>query len=268
MTTLSLRHPFGWLLWGVGALAMVYILGPLVVIVASSFGNTGYLAFPPRGFSLRWYGEALADPTYIDGFLVSLRLAGTVTIISSVAGVAAAFALVRGRFRGRATLEALFLSPLMLPGLVMAVALALFFSRHPWAAGTNRLILGHLVICIPAVMRVTLPVLRRFDRAIEEAALNLGASPIVAFFLVTLPAIRPGVAAGAAFAFILSFDEVEMAIFLSSPREAPLTVVLYGAAQLSFDPAIAAISALLVMVVFAAMLAVQLAAILRGGRRA
>ena len=257
MSALSLRHPFGWVLAVVTALGFVYLLGPLVVITIASFGDTGYLVFPPRGFSLRWYEAALGNARYLQGFLTSVKIAGIVTLLSTIIGTMAAHALVRHEFRGRAFLESLFLSPLILPGLVLAVALTIFFSRVPLVVGTDRLLLSHLVLCVPIVVRVMIPVFQRFDIGLEEAARNLGASPIVAFLLVTLPALRPGFFAAAAMAFILSFDEVEMAVFLASPREPPLTVVLYGQAQLAFDPSLAAVSALLVLVVLVAMLAYE-----------
>jgi len=254
----SLRTPFGWALLGVAMVGFAYLLGPLLVVVAASFGDTGYLAFPPQGLSLRWYRSALVDARYVDGFLVSVRLAGLVAAVSLVVGTAAAVALTRVRFPGAGALEAFFLSPLVLPGLVLAVALTLFFAERPLAPpGMPRLVLGHLLVGVPLVLRVMLPVLRRVDRAAEEAAQNLGASPLQAFFLVTLPALRPGLIAAAALAFVFSFDEVEMALFPGSAREAPLTVVLYGAAHMAFDPTVAAVSSILIGIALLLMLAQQ-----------
>jgi putative spermidine/putrescine transport system permease protein len=255
----SLRHPFGWFLLLMAVLSFVYLLGPLLVIVAASFSDTGYLAFPPQGLSLRWYRSALADARYVNGFFVSLRLGAMVAALSLVIGTAAAIALTRFRFPGRALLEAFFLSPLVLPGLVLAVALTLFFAATPVAPpGMPRLVVSHLLVGVPLVLRVMLPVLRRVDRSVEEAAQNLGASPLQAFFLVTLPALRPGLFAAAALAFIFSFDEVEMALFLGSAREAPLTVVLYGAAQMALDPTVAAVSSLLIGLTLVLMVAQQI----------
>lgn len=255
---ISLRHPFGWMLRLVALIAFVYLLGPLLVIVAASLSDTGYLAFPPQGLSLRWYRSALTDTRYLDGFLVSIRLGAMVAALSLVIGTAAGLALTRFRFPGREMIEALFLSPLVLPGLVLAVALTLFYASTPVVpAGMTRLVVSHLLVGVPLVLRVMLPVLRRVDRSIEEAAQNLGASPLKAFFLVTLPALKPGLFAAGALAFIFSFDEVEMALFLGSAREAPLTVVLYGAAQMAFDPTVAAVSSLLILLALVLMIAQQ-----------
>ena len=267
---LSLRHATGWLLVAMAVLAMLYVLVPLVLFVAATFGDTGYLAFPPQGFTLRWYEQALSDPRYVNGLYVSLRVASIVALLSLVIGGAAAFGIVRHRFRGSALLESVLLSPLALPNLVMAVGLTVYFSRHAAFAatlglgGTARLVLAHLVIGIPCVMRVLIPSIERLDRSLEEAARNLGATPSAAFLLVTLPALRPALIAAFGFAFILSFDEVEMALFLASPREAPLTAVLFAAAQLAFDPAIAAVSALLIVVVALAFLLYQGVVVVRG----
>jgi putative spermidine/putrescine transport system permease protein len=254
----SPRHAFGLALWFVAGLALVYILAPLAVIVAASFGETGYVQFPPQGFTLRWYAAALAAPRYLSGFVTSLWLAALVTAIATAIGAAAAWALARREFRGRQTIEGLLLAPLLLPGLILAVALTIFFARFPFLTGTWRLVAAHLTICIPCVIRVAMPALKRLDPALEEAARNLGASPFQAFLLVVLPAVRPAILAAAAFAFILSFDEVEMALFLASPRAAPLTVVLYGTAQYAFEPTLAAVSGLLIGLTFVAMLASQM----------
>lgn len=253
MSITSPRHPFGFALWLMAALALCYIVAPLAVVVASSFGATRFVAFPPRGFTLQWYADALTDARYVGGFFISLRIAAIVATISSVIGIAAAHALTRHRFPGARIIEGLFLAPLILPGLVLAVALRLFFTRYNFVTGTERLIVAHLVICVPIVIRVTIPVLQRFDRSIEEAALNLGATPLKAFFLVTLPVVRPGIVAAMAIAFIMSFDEVEMAVFLASPREQPLTVALYSAVQLAFEPPLTAVSALLIALTLSVM---------------
>ena len=263
MNITSARHPFGFALWLLAVTALIYILAPLAVVVASSFGATRFVAFPPRGFTLEWYGAALNDTRYVGGFLTSLRIASIVAVISSVIGVAAAHALTRHSFRGARVIEGLFLAPLILPGLVLAVALRLFFSRYPIVTGTERLIVAHLVICVPIVIRVTIPVLQRFDRSIEEAALNLGATPLKAFFLVTLPVVRPGIVAALTIAFIMSFDEVEMAVFLASPREQPLTVALYSAVQLAFEPPLTAVSALLIAMTLTIMVGYQVISRLR-----
>lgn len=241
-------HPFSVLLVAASAVAYVFLLAPLLVIAGASFGPTQYLLFPPQGFTLRWYEEALARTDFRQGFQVSLVIAAVAAVLSTVLGALAALALVRYRFPGRSLLNALFLSPLILPSLVLAVALVLYFTAARIGPTVERLVAAHLVITTPYVIRTLLPVLERFDRALEEAAQDLGATPLSTFFLVTLPVIRPGLLAGAFFAFIISFDEVVLGIFLAPTRQPTLPVQIYSAVQFSLDPTVAAVSTLLMVV--------------------
>jgi putative spermidine/putrescine transport system permease protein len=239
-----------------GILAFVtflYLIGPIIVIVASALGQTSYLAFPPHGFTLKWFSAALADTRYVDAFGTSVVVAIAATILSVCIGVPAAFALARFRFPGRRIIEAALLMPLVLPALVLSIALTILFSQIGFTAGSLRLIVAHVVICIPYVVRVALPVLQRLDPALEEASQNLGASPLATFFLVSLPVIRPGAIAAATLAFIVSFDEIDLAIFLADPRAPTLPVVIYSSIQLGIDPTIGAVSAMLVLLAASAM---------------
>jgi len=199
-----------------GCVALVvfcYVLAPVVVVVGSALGSTDYLAFPPHGLSLKWFLAALADTKYADAFGASVSIAAASTVLSLAIGLPAAYGLSRHAFPGRRLIETALLMPLVLPALVLSIALTILFSRIGFTAGSLRLVVAHLVLCVPYVVRVTLPVFQRMDRGLEEAARNLGASPIATFFLVTLPAIRPGAIAAATLAFIVSFDEIDLAIF-------------------------------------------------------
>jgi len=237
---------FGVTLATFNVLVYVFLLAPIVVIVASSFGSTGFLTFPPQGLSLRWYASALGNPQYWSAFQTSVGIALSVAVLAALIGGSAAIALVRFRFPGRGLLTALFLSPLMLPTLVLAVAILLLSSQFRVQASTERLIAAHLVVTVPYVLRTNMPVLQRMDRALEEAAQDLGASALQAFFLVTLPLVRAGVIAGALFAFMISFDELVLALFLANPRTPTLPIKIYSAVQLGLDPTVAAIATLLI----------------------
>jgi putative spermidine/putrescine transport system permease protein len=264
--TIAWRSPLGAVLLLLCALTFAYLLLPILVVVVAPFGATGYLAFPPQGWTLKWYAAAVSDTRYLAALLVSLRIALASALIACVIGIAAAYALTRYDFLGRRLLEAIFLSPLILPTLVLAVGLTLFFTRTGLLQGPWRLIAAHVIICIPYVLRVSLPVLRRFDRALEEAARNLGASPFAAFFLVVLPVVRPGIVAGTVLAFITSFDEVVLALFLAEPGAPTLPVTIYSAVQLGFEPSVAAISGLLVLATFVVMLLYHLLSAFRRQR--
>ncbi len=251
------RPPFGRILAGFNVLVYLFLLAPIIVIVASSFGPTGYLAFPPQGVSLRWYEQALGSSDYLGPFQTSLGIAFTVAGLATIAGTLAAIALVRFQFPGRLLLASLFLSPLMLPTLVLAVALLLLASQLGVPASSERLVAAHLVIAIPYVLRTAMPVLERFDRSLEEAAQNLGATPLDTFFSITLPIIRPGIAAGALFAFMISFDELVLALFLAGPRSPTLPIKIYSAVQLGLDPTVAAVATLLIVLSMVMLLAGQ-----------
>jgi putative spermidine/putrescine transport system permease protein len=243
-----------------GVLALVtflYLLLPVVVIVGSALGKTAYLSFPPHGMTLRWFAAALADQRYAHAFVTSLVVAVATMVLAMLLGLPAAYALARYAFPGKRLLETAIMMPLVLPALVLSIALTLLFSRVGFTAGTPRLVVAHLVLCTPYVVRVTLPVLQRVDVALEEAAENLGAPPFSAFLFVVLPAIRPGAIAAATLAFIVSFDEIDLAIFLADPRSPTLPVVIYSAIQLGIDPTVAAVSAILVLLAAAGMAVYQ-----------
>lgn len=259
-----MRSPFRIATWLLSGVALAYVVGPLLVVVASAFGDTNFLAFPPRGLTFRHFADALAEPRYSRAFLTSLIVAASAAVLATVIGLSAAVGLTRHKVPGAPAIEAALLSPLVLPALTLAVALTVLFSRLGVPPGNMRLVAAHLALCIPYVVRVAIPVLRQLDPAQEEAARNLGASPLAAFLLVTLPSIRPGAFAAATFAFIASFDELELALFLADPREPTLPVTIYSAIQLGVDPTVAAVSALLVLLAGAGMMAYQAL----GGRRA
>lgn len=243
------------LIGGVSWIVLCYLAFPLVVVIAISFTTTSFLRFPPVGFTLRWYGNVLGDPTFVDAFVLSGQIAAAATILALLLGVPAAFAFARGVFRGRGVLGAVFLSPLVLPTIVLGAAIlqyasALGFARSFWA-----LLVGHVVLVTPYVIRTTLASLSGSEQSLEEAAQDLGATPIETFFLVTMPQIKPGVVAGALFAFINSWINVEVSIFNSTSDLVTLPVKLFNYIQFNIDPTLAAVSAttiyLAVLLVFA-----------------
>lgn len=249
---------FGRALGAFNFLVYVFLLAPIIVIVASSFGPTGFLAFPPQGLSLRWYASAVGNQQYWSAFQTSLGIAAIVAVLATIIGGLASIALVRFPFPGRGVLTAVFLSPLMLPTLALAVGILLISSQFGVEATTGRLVAAHLVVTVPYVLRTVMPVLQRMDRALEEAAQDLGASPIQVFFLITLPIVRSGVMAGALFAFMISFDELVLALFLANPRTPTLPIKIYSAVQLGLDPTVAAIATLLIALSTAAVIIGQL----------
>lgn len=236
-------------LGAVNALIYVFLVAPILVVVIVSFGGAAFLQFPPKQLSLRWYTGLGEYPDFLRSFWLSLVLATATSVMATVIGTLGAFALARHRFPGRSLLSALVMSPLVLPGLITGIALLQFFSLFRTEPSFWRLLIGHVVVTVPYVVRSVQAVLVGFDRSLEEAARGLGADPWAATRMITLPLIKPGLVAGAVFAFILSFDNVVVSIFLTTPRLVPLPIQIYNYVESSAKPIIASISTLQVAVI-------------------
>lgn len=239
----------GWVLGAVNALIYAFLLAPILVVVVVSFGDAAFLQFPPQRLSLRWYRDVTEYPDFVASFWLSLVLAAATTAVSGLVGTLGAFALARHRFAGRALLSALVMSPLVLPGMVTGIALLQFFSLLRTAPSFWHLLAGHVVVTVPYVVRSVGAVLVGFDRTLEEAARGLGAGPWATIRLITLPLVRPGIVVGAIFAFILSFDNVVVSIFLTTPRLVPLPVQIYNYVESSARPIVASVSTLQIAVI-------------------
>lgn len=252
-------------LGAIGVLVGTFLLLPILLIVALSFGSSRYLQFPPPAWTLKWYAQLVADPDWFAAFVTSVEIAVAVTVLSLALGTMASFALTRGRFRGRELLRALFLTPIVLPVVVLAVGLYSFFLRLHLNGTFVGFVVAHLVVALPFSVISVSNALERFDKGIEDAAVLCGAGPLEAKLRVTLPAIRLGLYGAAIFSFLASWDEVVIAIFMASPDLQTLPVRIYSALRQDLSPVIASVSTLLVGLTVALML---LAALLRKGRTA
>lgn len=250
-----LGHAVFWtVMWGLGLGGLLYLLLPTLIIVLASFTASDYIAFPPEGLSLRWFVRLWQLEEVRVSAGRSLLVALGATAISVVLGVAAAFPLVRGQFPGRETLNAFLMSPLILPSLVYGLAALMFVSAIGVPLSVPVLVLSHVAIIVPYVIRTTAASLALLDPHLEEAARSLGANPWQTFLRVVLPNLLPGIATGAAFAFISSFDNLTVSLFLADPRVETLPIRLFAMINFDLDPAAAAISAVLVVLAFAVVL--------------
>ncbi len=236
------------------SLVVVFMLAPLVIVCLVAFTPENTLSLPTKGLSLRWFQAIFAHPDFMQSFWNSLWLAVLAASISVGAAVPAALAIGRWEFPGRGFLNALFLSPLIIPHLVLGVAMLRLFAVVGATGSFGWLVAAHVVIVTPYVMRLLLAAISGFDRSVEQAAYSLGASEATVFRRVTLPMILPGVTGGWLLAFINSFDELTMSIFITSPSTVTLPVRMYMYATESIDPMMAAVSALIIGITAAAAL--------------
>jgi putative spermidine/putrescine transport system permease protein len=226
--------------------AIGFLVVPLLVTIVMAFDARSYLGpLPPPALSLRWFIRCFSQDTFVAGLRVSLALAGLAAVTSSAAGAAAAVALERAAFPGRGLLMALFLSPLVVPPVVIGFSLLLALSQAGVINGFVRLLCGHVIITMPYTIRATLASLVGRDPTLTEAALVLGATERQAFWSVTLPLIRTGIITGAIFAFAVSLDDVAVSTFLTDPETYTLPVALVSAMRASFDLTIAAAAVML-----------------------
>jgi putative spermidine/putrescine transport system permease protein len=244
------------------ALVFAFLLAPIAVLVVTSFTGGETVAFPPAEYSLRWYRKVWqhvldapgVKPGLASVFLVSLQVGALVSVVATIAGVLASYALHRVRFRGLAVLRQYFLVPLMFPQIVTGVALLVWFSEMPVFGLLGRLVIGHLILTLPYVILTVGATLEAAGTDLEEAAVGLGASRPRAFWAVTLPLIRPGVVAGAVFAFIISFNTFTLSYFLYSADAKPLPMWVFEYMAYFLDPTLAALSTLLIALTLAVVL--------------
>lgn len=228
------------------ALFVIFMLAPIVVTCAVAFTPEGYLSFPTNGLSLRWFKAILRYPEFITAFWTSIWLAAASSTIAIAVSVPAALAIARYDFRGRTGLTALFMSPLMIPHVVLGIAFLRFYTQIGLGNSMTGLVLSHIVVVFPFALRLTLASAVGMDRAIEHAAISLGASDWTVFRRVILPLIMPGLMSGWALAFIQSFDEVTMTVFIAAPGTETLPVRMFLYIQDNIDPLVTSVSAVVI----------------------
>jgi putative spermidine/putrescine transport system permease protein len=246
--TESWRQPRRMLMAALGALTVFYLLAPTLVIVPMSFTEARILSFPPQGFSTQWYERMFTDRQWSSGMINSVQVAVLTAILATVLGTLAALGLTRGRFPGRSAVNALALSPLIVPVVIIAIGMFGLFVQWRIAGSLVGMVVAHTALAMPFVIVSVGTSLRTMDRNLELAAANLGADPRRTFLRITLPIILPGVLAGAIFAFITSWDEVVVAIFMTSARFRTLPVEMWEQVRQVVDPTVAAVSTTLLVV--------------------
>jgi putative spermidine/putrescine transport system permease protein len=239
----------GVLAWGLfQAFAYLVLALPSLVIIGASLNPGSVLTFPPHGLTLAWYLRAADTPAFTDSFLLSVELASAATALSLIAGTPAAYALQRYRLPGLQSVQALLLSPLVIPAIVLGIGLLMFCNLIGVGQGLIALLLGHFVLTLPYVVRTLVASFSLFDVVLEEAAQSLRASRFVTWYRVILPNIVPGLLSAAIFSFVTSFGNVALSIFLVSGSVATLPVQMFAAVEHSSDPTLAAVASFVIFI--------------------
>lgn len=237
-----------WYIRLLAALIGLLLVAPTLVVVGMSFTSGGILAFPPKGFSLRWYANFLGSPDWVSGVSTSLQIALLVTILATLLGTMAAVGIVRGKVPFAGAVNAFLFSPMIVPVVVIALGMYLTYGRVHISGSVTGLVVAHTTLALPFVVINVVAGLRMVDWDLSLAARSLGASPLQAFIRVIAPLVVPSIAAGALFAFMTSWDELVIAIFLTSPVVKTLPVVMWEQVRSYVDPTIAAVATLLTLV--------------------
>ncbi len=246
----SLRVAFG-LLAGV---ALVFLVAPTLVMLLTSFTATESLKFPPDGLSFRWYLALLDADQMQRAAWNSLIVAFWTTLICVVLGTMASIAIARSKRPWVRACDVLFMSPLLLPALAFGFAALIYISQAGFQPSLTFLVLGHVIVCVPFVLRTTVAALSQLDPALLDASRSLGAGEWTTFRRVTMPLISKGVAAGAFLAFMASFDNVPVSLFLADARTEVLPIHLWQQIESNLDVRTAAVSGVIVVFTLALMI--------------
>lgn len=228
-------------------LVYIFLLGPLVIIAVASFEPSSVLKFPPQGFSLKWYRNILEVKMFMTTFNTSIIVSLIGNLLALLLGVPTAYALSRFQFKGKEVLNAIFISPVLIPGIVLGFTMLKYLIVTYHLPIYAALLIGHTVIMLPFIIRVIASSLSNFDFAVEEAALSLGAGQLMTFFKVVLPNIKSGIIAAILIAFLESFNNVDISVFMTGPGVSTLPIQMLTYVENHFDPTIAAISVLLMI---------------------
>jgi putative spermidine/putrescine transport system permease protein len=239
------------------ALILAVMIAPIIVVIILSFSSASYLTFPPPAWGVRWYREYLGSRDWLAATALSIEVAISVVILSTILGTAATLGLARLPPTIRLLATGLILSPLIMPVIIVAIGVYYAFARYGLVGTPTGLILAHTCLAVPFVVTSVSASLSGFDRRLEMAALSLGATPLGTFRQITLPLILPGILVGALFAFITSFDELVVSLFLSGANAVTLPRRMWEDLRYALDPTIAAVSTLTILVTVVPMLLIR-----------
>lgn len=239
-----------------GAVVALWLVAPTLVVIPMGFTAANTFQFPPKDWTLDRYSNLFSDPAWFEAVRTSVIVAVLVTMLATVVGTAAAVGLSRSRFRMKSAVSAVLLAPMVVPTVVVAIAVYAIFLKWRLVGTIQGFVLAHTVLALPFVFVPVTASLQTFDRTLDRAAASLGATPLRAFLQVTLPSIRTGVLTGALFAFITSFDELVVSLFLGTATVQTLPVQMYGSVTREIDPTVAAASTVTLLLTTALLLGI------------
>lgn len=229
-------------------LIAVWLVAPTLVVIPMSFAEKKSLAFPPSGFSWQWYRNFFTNPQWFDSLAVSARVAAMVAVAATAIGTAAAIGIERMKNRTAGLIRAVLITPMIVPGVVLAVGIYAVYLDAQLVGTWTGYVLAHTLLAIPFVVIAVGANLAVFDERLETAAASLGASRLTNFLTVTLPLILLGILSGALFAFVTSFDEVIVSLFITSPQLKTQPVQIFSSMTRDADPTVAAVGSLIFLV--------------------
>jgi putative spermidine/putrescine transport system permease protein len=238
------------------AVIYAFLLGPILIIVLTSFNSTSSNAFPPTGLSLRWYGEFFRSESFVEAFKFSVGLGIAASAIATAVGFLTAYAICRFLGKRRETGQSLALLPAMIPHILISMSLLLALTFVPFPE-LGALLAGHVLICLPFTIAGITASLDGVDPQLESAAMTLGASRLRVLWEIVLPLIAPGVLSALIFAFIVSFGDVYIALFLSGPGMTTLPIEIFSYVQWESTPVVAAITTLQILLILALGLIIE-----------
>lgn len=238
-------------------LVYIFLFAPLVIIAMTSIGTENYIAFPPKGFSLQWFANVFKSKAFVSSMTTSFVISGIATLVALIIGVPAAYGLSRYDFKGKGIIKSFFFSPLIIPGIVVGFSLFQFLIAKLNLSVYLSLFIGHTLVIVPYIIRVIGSSLEVFDYSIEEAAMSLGCKKSLTFFRVVLPNITSGVMAAFMLAFINSFNNVPVSMFLTGPGVSTLPITMMNYVEYNYDPTVSAISVLLMLLTVVIMYIVE-----------
>lgn len=246
------------LLSGTSYLILLFLVLPVFIIIPLSFAPQKYLEFPPKGLSLQWYINFFTNYNWTMATWTSFKIAFCVMILATILGTMASFCFVRANFKGKELVYGFVLSPMILPVIILAIAIYFFFAKLKLIGSLIGMILAHTVLAVPFVIVILTATLQGFDMNLEKAAMNLGANRLKTFLKITFPLVRSGVLSGALFAFLTSFDEVIIAIFISGITANTLPKKMWESITMETDPTITAIATMLIVLTVSFLLCIEL----------